>query len=87
MLEDIHTCWLSPTLYACWRCRLVCTKEKTLQSTAQLGTARHRTQGTTPARQRTALRRAVELAKLNQAGGVFFRAFRYTQLGVTRKKT
>ena len=57
-------------------------------STAPHGTVRHRTAPHAwhdTAWHRTALRRAVELSKLNGAG-VFFCAFSYTQLGVTRKK-
>ena len=38
------------------------------------------------ARHRTALRRAVGLAKRNEAGACDFCAFSYTQLGVTRKE-
>ena len=49
------------------RCHLVCTKEKALQSMAQHCKAWHSTEQQDPARHSTALRRAVELAKLNGA--------------------
>ena len=70
MLEDVHA-GSGQFLILSRVYRKVCTKEKTLQNTAQHGTARHRTAqhaGHGTARHRTALRRAVELAELNGAG-------------------
>ena len=47
MLEDVHA-GSGQFLILSRVYRKVCTKEKTLQNTAQHGTARHRTQRTVP---------------------------------------